>query len=477
VLASQFCARHFRTFAAAVLLLAAFNLTFRVRDNAITEWDESLYGLSAAEMIDTGDWIVTRLDGEVDYSTITKPPLMVWLLALSFQTLGVSAVSLRMVSIVAAWLTVLVVMLWTRRIAGPAISVAAGVVLATSFGFMFVHSGRTGNTDALFTLLTTLTAVVLYASVARPWVRLALGPLFAAMFLLRGPGMLMPLAIVVLFEIWRRGDPVRWRALTSAVVLFAVPVGWWAVVRWQADGWAFLAQMWKVDLVTRTLTSFEGHSGTPLYYFDILQRYHYDWLIAAAAALLLFPPARAQWREWISVRSGDAASKVVIMAWAAVTFGVPTLMQTKLSWYLNPFYPVFAVLVGGILHHALTKAGAAPRNRTIALGAIVVIALGTAEGKMLYQAYRRGSGDGVQGLLERERSRLAGRTIFRTEWNAADRFVATRMIAADVAQVGPPDRFIEVAGSGDFLVAAPDLDHPRLEKVGETAAAALYRKR
>jgi 4-amino-4-deoxy-L-arabinose transferase-like glycosyltransferase len=477
VVVCELCTRHFRTIAAAVLLLAAFNLTFRVGDNAITEWDESLYGLSAAEMIDTGDWVVTRLDGEIDYSTITKPPLMVWLIALSFQTLGVSPLSLRLVSIVAAWLTVLIVMLWTRRIAGAPNAIAAGVVLATSFGFMFVHSGRTGNTDALFTLLITLTVVVLYASAGRPWVRLLLGPLLAAMFLLRGPGMLMPLVIVVLFELWRRRDPVRWPALAGAFLLFLVPVGSWIVARWQADGWVFLTQVWKVDLLTRTLTPFEGHSGSPLYYFDILQRYHYDWLLAAAAALLLFPPAKTRWREWLSIRSDDAASKVVILTWAAVTVGVPTLMQTKLSWYLNPFYPVFAVLVGGILCHALGRTDGAPRHRTIAFAAIIAIALGTAEGKMLYQASRRDAVNGVQGLLERERSMLAGRTIFRAEWNAADRFVATRMVAANVAQVGPPERFLELAADGDFLVAPPDLTDPRLEKVGETGNAALYRKR
>jgi 4-amino-4-deoxy-L-arabinose transferase-like glycosyltransferase len=473
---SQFWTRHFWVGAAAVLIVAAFNLTFHVRDNAIAEWDESMYGQSAAEMIDTGDWIVTRRDGEVDL-WLTKPPLMVWLIALSFHTLGVSALSLRLVSIVAAWLTVLVVMLWTRRIAGPLTAVAAGLVLATSFGFMFVHSGRTGNTDALFTLLITLTVVVLYASVARPWMRLVLGPLLAATFLLRGPGMLMPLALVVLFESWRRRDPARWPALAGALLLFAAPVGWWAVARWHADGWTFLTQVWTVDLVTRTLTPYEGHSGTPLYYFDILQRYHYDWLIAAAAAILLFPPTRARWREWLSIRSDDDTSKIVVMTWAVVTFGVPTLIQTKLSWYLNPFYPVFAVLVAGILHHALVSASGAPAKRAIAFAAILVVAVGTAEGKMLYQAYRRDTINGVQGLLERERSMLTGRTIFRAEWNAADRFVATRMVTANVAQVGPPDRFLEVAADGDFLIADPDLTHPQLEKVRAMADAALYRKK
>jgi hypothetical protein len=47
---SQFWTRHFWVGAAAVLIVAAFNLTFHVRDNAIADWDESMYGQSAARL-------------------------------------------------------------------------------------------------------------------------------------------------------------------------------------------------------------------------------------------------------------------------------------------------------------------------------------------------------------------------------------------------------------------------------------------
>jgi 4-amino-4-deoxy-L-arabinose transferase-like glycosyltransferase len=479
----EFWTRHFRLLAAIVLALAAFNLIFRLNDDAITEWDESLYGLSAAEMLESGDWVRTRLGGQVDYTAITKPPLIVWLTALSFKTLGISPVSLRLVSAISAWLTVLVLMLWARRIAGALTTITAGVVLATSFGFMYVHSGRTGNTDALFTLLTTLTAVVLYASFAQPWARVVLGLLFAGFFLLRGPGMLMPLAIVILVEIWHRRAPHRWPALACAAVVFAIPVASWAYARWRVDQWQFLSQVWKIDLVTRTLTPFEGHTGTPLYYFDMLQRYHYDWLIAAIVALCLFAPPKSQWRAWLRLRFDDRPAKIVIAFWAVVTFAVPTLMQTKLSWYLNPFYPVFALLIGGILSYALASAKtprnssrATSRGRTIMLVAIIVIAFGTAEGKMLYQAYRRDKTHFLQGLLERERATVGGRTIYRAQWNGAEQFVATRMVGARIAYVESVDRFVEVAGMGDLLVGAPNLVDARLEKVREMAGEALYRK-
>ena len=93
--------------AAAVLALSAFNLTFRLGSEGLTEWDESLYATSALEMVRNQEWVATTFDGVIDYSN-SKPPLNVWLLALSMQVFGVSLVSLRLVSIVASALTILV---------------------------------------------------------------------------------------------------------------------------------------------------------------------------------------------------------------------------------------------------------------------------------------------------------------------------------------------------------------------------------
>ena len=102
-----------------MLALAAFNLFFRLGAEIVSEWDESIYALTAAEMFASGDWIGTTFNGALDYYN-TKPPLQVWLITLSFKAFGVGLVPLRLVSAVAAWLTVGVLMWWARRLAGAA---------------------------------------------------------------------------------------------------------------------------------------------------------------------------------------------------------------------------------------------------------------------------------------------------------------------------------------------------------------------
>ena len=241
--------------------------------------------------------IATTFLGKLDYYN-TKPPLNVWLIALSFKAFGMNLVSLRLVSALSAWLTVAVLQEWTRRSFGPAVALFAGVVLATSFGFVYVHAGRTAETDALFTLLILLTVVTLWAEQRRPWVRIWLGPLAAAVFLLRGAAVLMPLALVVAVHLGGGRMPRNlWRPTLAALLLFAVPVAAWGVARWRIDEWRFFERMVNYDFLARSFTVIEGHPGTPLYYLNILQKHHYDWLLAGGAALMLFPMPWRQLRD------------------------------------------------------------------------------------------------------------------------------------------------------------------------------------
>ena len=183
----------FAVIAGGILLLAAVNLTYRLNRETITEWDESLYATSAWEMLQTGDWVSTRFLGEIDYYN-TKPPLNVWLIALTFKTIGVSPASLRLPSVVSAWLTVALLMLWVRRRHGDLAGAVAGLVLTTCFAFIYVHAARSANTDAIFTLLTLLVVITLDCAVDRPSRFVWLGPILAMVFLLRGTAVLMPLS-------------------------------------------------------------------------------------------------------------------------------------------------------------------------------------------------------------------------------------------------------------------------------------------
>jgi 4-amino-4-deoxy-L-arabinose transferase-like glycosyltransferase len=472
------CERHFPALALLVLGLAAFNFTYRLDREIVTDWDESLYAISASEMAASGQWIGVTYLGQLDYYN-SKPPLNVWLISLAFKALGITLWSLRLVSVMAALLTVFAIIIWGRRCFGAAVGLMAGVVLSTTFGFLYVHAGRSANTDALFTLFVLLTAIVLWAADENPWQQLWLGPLLAATFLLRGMAVLMPFSMVACVRVWR-GSRSRMPLMgtLATVAFFAAPVVFWAVARWRLDGWRFFEILLGYDFIARTRSVLEGHDGTPLFYLYILAKHQYDWLLAAIAAVLLFP---LPWHRIRTAFRRDANSRdVVLTAWMANALLIPTAMPTKLPWYLNPFYPVFALGIAWLLINCLTVAGTAPhlRRRGVALAVIVAAMFGVAEAKLhWYSFHYRDLRRSTQGLLLAERQRLQGRRVFCSRFYRGEAFVLGSLLRTDRQLTEDLGEFLRDSRTGDYWLSPKPAMHADLELIRSNGHHWLFRRR
>jgi 4-amino-4-deoxy-L-arabinose transferase-like glycosyltransferase len=472
----------FPLLAAAVLCLAAFNLAFRVDVRTVQHWDESLYALTAWEMLTSGEWIGTTFLGQLDYYN-SKPPLNVWLIAGSFQLFGVNLVALRIPTMVAALATVAVLIWWMRRRFGAAAAVLSGLVLSTSFAFVQVHGARHANTDALNTLLVVLVIVALWGARTRPWRLAWLGLLLAAIFLLRGMAILLPLAIIVtdelvMFGIRRRG---RWAPTAAAVALFVLPVGAWVVARWRIDQWAFLSQLFWYDFVARTVRPIEEHPGSAFFYLGVLQKYHFDWLAASALAAILYPVSRETLRGLWSLRDRLRQPGWLLLIWAVIALLVPTLVRTKVAWYLHPFYPVFAAAVGGLIVYAGRRAAGGPGGwhtwRARTLVAVVVLAACLAQGRLTWASYTsRDLATSSQGVFLAERDQLRGKVVFRRRLDRADIFVLHAMVGATYRQAPDDEVLMRDSRPGDFLLTRRVRQDPRLTLVRTRGEHLLYRR-
>lgn len=469
----------YRVLAVVGLALTAFNLTFRMDRETVDVWDESLYATSAFEMIESGDWVVTTFQGAVDYAN-SKPPLNTWLIAGSFRLFGVNLVAMRLPAVVAAWFTVFLVYLWTRRQLGDAVAALAVLVLGTTYGFIYVHSGRSANTDVHLTLLVTLAFVVLASARTHAWHSAALGPIAAGVFMLKGPAALAFIAPLVVghgVELVGAGTPLisRARPWALAAVLFSLPLAAWAYARWQFDGWLFFMQMLGYDALGRGLTAVEGHGESPLYYFNVLQRYQYEWLIAAAIAALLAPRAV---RNLYGTCVARGLPMPLVLAWVVGAFLVPTIVPTKLAWYINPVYPLFAMTVAVVIHDAwqwLSTHGQATRARLLA--AVVAVAVLSAEGKMAWRSYMKLDLDrSAQGLLIGHADMVRGRRVFartcpRPEWFLARAAGSRCLVARDVGL------YLAISGPDDLWLDAPGGTNPALTAIVGNRRAALYARR
>jgi 4-amino-4-deoxy-L-arabinose transferase-like glycosyltransferase len=442
----QVTEQRFVLLALTVISLAALNLFNRLGLETVTEWDESLYATSAAEMLQNGQWAATTFAGTIDYSN-SKPPLNVWLIAISFKLFGINLWSMRLASAFSGLATVALLMFWLRHAHGAALAIMAGVVLSTCFGFYYVHSSRTANPDALFALLALAIVVTLFFAAHRPSLVLWLGPMLAAAFLLKGFGaFLHALVALVCAAIWLRGV-ITWRLTVVTMVIATIPIGAWAYARWQVDGSTFFRVMVAQDLIGISLEPLDSHRGSSFFYLDVLQKYQYDWILAAIATFLLYLPSRdrilamrpAAWPVFWRLTGGASATLLL----------VPTLMQTKVSWYGNPLLPFFSIAIAAIVLRSMRRS--ARGLRQFALIAIVLTAAATAQSRLFWHSHhRRDLASSDQGLLLSYAAGLSGHSVFRADWTHADRFVATHLIGCEQLRASGHAEFLARSEPGDF---------------------------
>ncbi|WP_157268981.1 ArnT family glycosyltransferase [Azohydromonas aeria] len=191
-------------------------------------WDESRLAVNALEMALNGPSLVTTFGFEPDLWN-TKPPLQIWLMALSISHASQPEVGLRLPSALAALATVALIFYFTYRFTrSPVTAAAAALLLLSSRGFYGTHVARTGDYDALLVLLATaycgLLFRLLHGSKSRAFVFEATGLCLALAVMTKGVGGLMPVAGVVVHAMLTR----RWHRLwvwpssLKAALIFSV---------------------------------------------------------------------------------------------------------------------------------------------------------------------------------------------------------------------------------------------------------------
>ncbi|HVL11384.1 MAG TPA: glycosyltransferase family 39 protein, partial [Gemmata sp.] len=149
-----------RTLPLLIVLLLPAALLYPTLDFHLLEPDEGRYAQIPKEMLENDSWVVPTLQG-LPY--LDKPPLMYWLVALSYRTFGVTPEAARLVPAVCVHLTVLAVYLIGRRSIGARGAFWAALLLSVAPGFVSV--ARFLLLDGLLTLCVTVSVLCGFESV------------------------------------------------------------------------------------------------------------------------------------------------------------------------------------------------------------------------------------------------------------------------------------------------------------------------
>jgi 4-amino-4-deoxy-L-arabinose transferase-like glycosyltransferase len=337
------CAVIFFAFVVRLLLLDAYPLT----DNT-----EARYAEIARKMVETGQWLVPQIDYGVPFWA--KPPLSMWLTAMSYEVLGVSAFAARLPSLLLGVAICALAWRLAVRRGGALFALRATTVVATS-ALMLVSAGAV-MTDPAMVLGTTLSMAGFWLAVSehdRRWgylffVGIAIG------LLAKGPVAtvltLLPIGAWTMLT-GRYADCLRrlpWIGGTLLTLALVVP--WYVAAELQSPGFLryfivgehwerFLVPGWKGDLYGA------GHAfprGA-------------IWLFALASTLPWSP-----WLVWQAVRRG-ALRRVAtpssgdgwllyLVCWTLAPLVFFTLSRNILPTYVLPGLVGFGLLVAEVWH-------------------------------------------------------------------------------------------------------------------------------
>ena len=337
-----------------ILLLSWLVLFNHLGSTGLLDETEPLFAEAARQMQVTGDWITPYFNGVTRFD---KPPLIYWLMAIAYGTIGVNEWAARLPSAISGTLLI-GFCFYTLRFFEDQLEprtrhfrilpFLGSAMFALNLQTLFF--GRLGYSDMLLSLCfggALLSFFLGYAQPENPKVQtrfyLAFYGFLALAVLTKGPvGVVLPGAIVLVFlvcvgklrEVLREIKPV------PGIVIFGVISVPWYVLAYLRNGESFVNSFFGYHNLERFTNVVNQHQGAWYFHILIVLIGFFPWSIYLPAAIAhSFKPR--SWRQ--SPRSSHLGLFALI--WFAVVLGFFTIAVTKYITYTLPLVPAAAILV------------------------------------------------------------------------------------------------------------------------------------
>ena len=340
-----------------ILLFFITSLTFficfyKLGSAYLDDWDEAWYGEMTKQMLQTKEFIVLQWNHGYLFD---KPPLYIWITAAISSVFGLSELTVRITSAIAGSITIILAFVYSYRKWGILPGLLTFATLALNN--IFIWRVRSGNLDALVTLLIFLTY---FAVISKNKYRyLALALLFPAIYLTKISLVYFPILAFGFYEIVYKAIPyclAQFRlykqnklnkpsvdgiykstlfTLINYVLLIAIGgvlIGGWLYAGKQQAGNEFVDYyLNRADQGVSKLEKANFKLDYWQYAYYSLQRRFFFVLVAGWLFMLI-----------------DLKKKenILLLGYSLFLLVMLTFTQRTNNWYLTPSIPFWSLIIG-----------------------------------------------------------------------------------------------------------------------------------
>ena len=245
-------------------------------DFPITDPTESVYALTAKEMLEAGDWISPRIYGDFWFD---KPIMFYWELLIAYKIFGVNELAARFFPAVFATLGLFLTYFFGTKLYEERIGLIAAIMLATSLEYWYLaHAVITDMTLQLFFAASLMSFYLGYRAGNPRFYAVAFAASGMAV-LTKGPvGFFLPGLIILIFLAWQ-GDLNHLRKLFRVkyfLILMAI-IALWYLPMTLIHGSPFLENFLGVHNYLRATVSEYPKANVWYYYAGISLIGFFPW--------------------------------------------------------------------------------------------------------------------------------------------------------------------------------------------------------
>lgn len=309
------------------IFFSFFMLFYNVGRPTLDNWDEAWYGEMTKEMLRTKDYVVLRWNRDILFD---KPPMYIWLSALTSSVIGLSEFSIRLPSALSGLIIVILVTIYSYKKWGFVSSVIAFSSIALNN--IFIWRARSGNTD-IFAALLIFISFLLMISKGRNR-NLFLGIVFACIYLTKASLVFYPLIIFIIHEVFFRQKEIKAKLIEylKLFFIFIVIISIWLFLGYIQIGYTFISYyLFHSDQRVANISILNFKSDYISYtYYSLQRRYFYLFILGL----------------FLLIRKIKNSVNFLILVFVLSLLLLLSFTERNNNWYLIPSMPFWALTIG-----------------------------------------------------------------------------------------------------------------------------------